>query len=191
MVLRAAFATGVAICCRSGASSPARLRRRSEPALRSARPASGFPESATSKYSTRASGCRANIAKAACRSTAVDCSPCSINPAAARSAHDSTGAILRSSAVRCLLRELSASPSSSRTVGDGHHCNRNVQIRNHPPDDRQLLRILLAKVGPVGFHDVEQLEHDRRHAAEMSGRCAPQRCALSAGDSTKVSCSRG
>src|SRR5665213_1561044 len=76
-------------------------------------------ESVISKYSTRASGCRANIANAAWRMTAVDLSPFSVNLAAARSAHESTGAILRCSGVKCLLRELRARPSASRTVATG------------------------------------------------------------------------
>ena len=52
-------------------------------------------KSVTSKYSTRASGCRANMARPDWRIFAADLSPFSINPAAARSAHDSMGAIAR------------------------------------------------------------------------------------------------
>ena len=51
----------------------------------------------------------------------------------------------------------------------GHHAQlqRQVEIANHAADHRHLLRVLLAEVHRVWPDDVEQLEADRRHAAEV------------------------
>jgi hypothetical protein len=48
------------------------------------------------------------------------------------------------------------------------HGQRKVQVEGHPPDDEGLLGVLLSEVGHVGQDDVEQLEHDRRHPAEVT-----------------------
>ena len=40
-----------------------------------------------------------------------------------------------------------ASPSGSRTVGTGDHLDREVEVLHHPPDEQQLLGVLLAEVG--------------------------------------------
>ena len=44
-----------------------------------------------------------------------------------------------------------------------------VEVAHHLRDDGDLLRVLLAEVGPCGSHDVEELEADGGHAAEVSG----------------------
>ena len=49
-----------------------------------------------------------------------------------------------------MLRLLIASPSGSRTVGTGDHLDREVEVADHPPDQQQLLGVLLAEVGAVG-----------------------------------------
>jgi hypothetical protein len=48
-----------------------------------------------------------------------------------------------------------------------------VQIGDQAFEDRGLLRVLLAEVGPVRPDDVEELEADRRHSAEVPGTGAP------------------
>src|SRR5204862_300479 len=42
-----------------------------------------------------------------------------------------------------------------------------------PLHDRRLLRVLLAEIRPVGADDVEQLQADRRDAAEVAGAELP------------------
>ena len=71
------------------------------------------------------------------------------------------------------MRELSARPSGSRTVGTGTMRHRHIEVGNHPPDDRQLLRVLLAEIRHVGLNDVEQLQHHGRDAVEMAGPVSP------------------
>ena len=44
----------------------------------------------------------------------------------------------------------------------------HIQIRDHAPDHRQLLRILFAELRAIRLHDLEQLQHHRGHAAEMA-----------------------
>ena len=43
------------------------------------------------------------------------------------------------------------------------------EVADHRPDHLCLLRVLLPEVGPSGTNDREQLEDDRRHAAEVAG----------------------
>src|SRR5262245_17545288 len=56
---------------------------------------------------------------------------------------------------------------------DADDRERQVEVGCQPPDDRQLLRILFAEVGDVGPNDLEELQHDRRDAAEVSRPVAP------------------
>src|SRR5205809_2430491 len=44
----------------------------------------------------------------------------------------------------------------------------NIQVRHHAPDDCQLLHILFAEIGAVRADDVEQLQNNCCHSAEMS-----------------------
>src|SRR6185437_3824292 len=62
--------------------------------------------------------------------------------------------------------------TNCRYSDDGH---RHVQILNHPPDDGELLRVLLAEIGAIRSDDIEQLCHNSSDAPEMSGsKCAAQ-----------------
>ena len=45
----------------------------------------------------------------------------------------------------------------------------HVQVQDHPPNGRQLLKILFPEDGRVGLDQVEELGADRRHAPEMAG----------------------
>ena len=78
-----------------------------------------------------------------------------------RSAHAASGSSRR-------LRLLIATPSVSRTVGQADDVDAEVEIEGHPPDDRQLLGVLLAEHGDVRPHRGEQLGDDGGHAAEMA-----------------------
>ena len=66
------------------------------------------------------------------------------------------------------MREESASPSglSDRRAGDD--LNGQVEVADHPANDGQLLRVLLAEVGRAGPDEVEQPRHYCGHAAEMA-----------------------
>src|SRR5262249_11335792 len=44
-----------------------------------------------------------------------------------------------------------------------------VEIAGHAPDHRELLEVLLAEDGDVRTHEVKELAHDRRDAAEVTG----------------------
>ena len=52
--------------------------------------------------------------------------------------------------------------------GKHHDVYIHVQAFDHPPDDRALLVVLLAKERLVRLHNVEKLCHHRGHAAEVS-----------------------
>src|SRR5690606_26101128 len=43
------------------------------------------------------------------------------------------------------------------------------EVAGHPPDDRQLLEVLLAEEREVGHRGAEQLGHDRGDTAEVAG----------------------
>ncbi len=43
------------------------------------------------------------------------------------------------------------------------------EVADHAPDHLDLLRVLLSEVRDVGPHDGEELQHDRRDAAEVAG----------------------
>ncbi len=47
------------------------------------------------------------------------------------------------------------------------HLDRHRQVGHHPTDDRQLLEVLLAEVGPARADDVEQLRDDGGDTGEM------------------------
>ena len=68
-----------------------------------------------------------------------------------------------------MLRLLIASPSGSRTVGTATTSTAKSRSRDHPPDEQQLLRVLLAEVGEVGPRQVQQLGDDGEHAVEVPG----------------------
>ena len=72
-------------------------------------------------------------------------------------------------AARRTLRLDSASPSGSRTVGTISSADGHVEVGDHPPQDRDLLGVLLAEVRDVGRDDVEQLGHDGADAGEVAG----------------------
>ena len=44
-----------------------------------------------------------------------------------------------------------------------------IQVRDHAPDDRKLLGVLLAEVGDIRLHDMEKLRNHCRDAAEVPG----------------------
>ena len=67
------------------------------------------------------------------------------------------------------LRLDSASPSGSRTVGTPTTPTPRSRSCGHPPDQRQLLVVLLAEVRAAGPHQVEELGHDGEHAGEVPG----------------------
>jgi len=43
-----------------------------------------------------------------------------------------------------------------------------VEIADHAAHHGQLLRVLLTEIGAIRLHDLEKLQHHRRHAAKMS-----------------------
>ena len=57
-----------------------------------------------------------------------------------------------------------------RHADDG---DRQIEVGDEPLDDRELLRVLLAEVRAVRLHHLKELQHDSRHAAEMSGAELP------------------
>ena len=70
-------------------------------------------------------------------------------------------------------REIAVSRGEGEAVvlADGfaeHEPHRHVEIAHHASDHRALLRVLAAKDGEIRLHDVEQLEHNRGHAGEVS-----------------------
>ena len=79
------------------------------------------------------------------------------------------------SALRWRLRELIARPSASRTVGNLDDIHRQIEVSDEPPDDRELLRVLLAEIRAVRLDHVEELQHDGRDATEMSWSKLPHR----------------
>ena len=44
-----------------------------------------------------------------------------------------------------------------------------MQVLDHPPDHELLLIVFLTETGQIGTDDLEELEHDGGHAAEMTG----------------------
>src|SRR5919197_3605828 len=50
-----------------------------------------------------------------------------------------------------------------------HHLDGEREVRGHPPDQEQLLEVLLPEVGPAPAGPMEQLGHDREDAPEMPG----------------------
>ena len=57
-------------------------------------------------------------------------------------------------------------------VPDGRHPDdrrAQVEVVGHQPDQRQLLVVLLAEVGPPRADQVQQLGDDREHAGEVAG----------------------
>ena len=84
------------------------------------------------------------------------------------SARGRASARARSSGESRTLRDERASPSSSRTVGITHELELELEVGDHPAQDVDLLRVLLAVEREVGPDDVEQLEADRRDAAEVA-----------------------
>ena len=69
---------------------------------------------------------------------------------------------------RALRLEI-ASPSGSRTVGTLDDLDVHVEVGDHPPDDRQLLKVLATEHGDVGLDRAEQLGHHGGDAAEVPG----------------------
>src|SRR5574340_14840 len=50
-----------------------------------------------------------------------------------------------------------------------HDVDRQVELPNQFLNHPQLLEVLFSKHGHVWLHQIEQLQHDRRHASEMTG----------------------
>src|SRR5439155_8221043 len=59
----------------------------------------------------------------------------------------------------------------------------DIEVSHHLLYDRELLRVLLAEIGPVGLQDAEQLYHHRGHAPEVAG---PPRSLERRGDGAEV-----
>ena len=62
-----------------------------------------------------------------------------------------------------------ARPSASRTVGQPITSTGEGQVLDQAADDRQLLEVLLAEVGPARAGQGEQLGDDGRHPVEVPG----------------------
>ena len=60
-----------------------------------------------------------------------------------------------------------ASPSGSRTVGTATTRDREVEVAAHPPDEQQLLGVLLPEVRRAAPGQVHELADDREHAVEV------------------------
>ena len=67
------------------------------------------------------------------------------------------------------MREESASPSGSRTVGTISMPHGEVEVAHHAADHDDLLGVLLAEERDVGRDDVEQLADDGADAVEVPG----------------------
>ena len=86
------------------------------------------------------------------------------------------------------MRDESASPSASRTVGSDAQLELEVEVADHPADDLDLLRVLLAEVGASRADDVEELQADGRDGAEVAGaERRPRGPATARSTSTQVS----
>ena len=71
-------------------------------------------------------------------------------------------------------RQVGVAAGEGQPVGVAHrraadHLDRQGQVGRHPADDRQLLEVLLAEVGPARPGQVEQLGDDGGHAREVAG----------------------
>jgi hypothetical protein len=66
------------------------------------------------------------------------------------------------------LRELLASLVILLIVGSIRRSSRPCSDPDHPPDNHQLLEVLLTEKGGRGFNDIEQLRDHGGHAAEMA-----------------------
>ena len=86
---------------------------------------------------------------------------------AACSAARSASARSRSPDPSRTLRLDSASPSGSRTVATDLDAHRDVEVAHQPPDDGELLAVLLAEVRDVRRGHVQQLQHDGGDALEV------------------------
>jgi hypothetical protein len=75
----------------------------------------------------------------------------------------------RSAGERYLLRDESASPSSSRNEGCRHDLHVEREILRHPSDHRELLEVLLAEHGERRMDEPEEPRHHGRDAVEVSG----------------------
>src|ERR1043166_53295 len=65
----------------------------------------------------------------------------------------------------------------------GNNCQADVQVGYHPPDDCELLRILLSEICSMSPHDLEQFHHYCRYA--------PHKCSDTPSTSTKAFCGDG
>ena len=72
-------------------------------------------------------------------------------------------------AFKYLLRELSAKTVRLANRRNADDVDREIQIRDHSTNDRQLLHILFTEIRAVGPDNIEKLQHDRRNAAKMTG----------------------
>ena len=54
-------------------------------------------------------------------------------------------------------------------MGTSTIVDRHVEVGHEPPDDGELLRVLLAEIRAMRLHHLKQLQHDRRDAAEVAG----------------------
>ena len=84
------------------------------------------------------------------------------------------GAAERGRRTSLLAVEVPVAARQREAVGlaDGlaaEHLHAEAQVRAHPPDEGQLLVVLLAEHRHVGPHQPEQLGHHREHAGEVAG----------------------
>ncbi len=80
----------------------------------------------------------------------------------------SSSSSARSSGDRNTLREAERGAIGlSPPLGTSRTSIRHVEVLDHAPHDERLLIIIAAKIRAVGLHEVEQLEHDGGHTAEV------------------------
>ena len=89
--------------------------------------------------------------------------------------------------------QMTIARAHGKTVGFAHRrhlydLDRQIEVRHEPPDDRKLLRVLLAEVRAVRLRHLKELQHDGRHAREMSW---PERSAQMIGQMADVDAAFG
>ena len=99
--------------------------------------------------------------------------PLRASAAASLSARNRHPACSRSSGERRALREDIARPSRSRTVGHPTTSTGSRSRPDHPADQEELLRVLLAEVRRARTGDIEEAMHDGEHALEVAGPRRP------------------
>ncbi len=72
------------------------------------------------------------------------------------------------------LVQVGVAGAHSQAVGFAHDgadddLDGQMQVTHHPADDHRLLGVFLTEIGPVGLHDIEQLQYHRGHTTKMPG----------------------